>query len=121
MTSTEVSNITIEQLSGRVYLNGKHVGTIHYPYEENRQRVRRSTWKVVMCGRSVGTYRTYDAAQDAARQWQPTDEIDRMVYADQRAHEVAWMTAEERNEYDRIANATLAELARWETEGGTVR
>lgn len=76
-----MSGTEIERLSGRVYVGGRHVGTIHYPYEENGQRVRRSTWKLVMCGRSVGTFRTFDAAQDAAQQWQPTDDLDRQIVA----------------------------------------
>jgi hypothetical protein len=71
--------VTIDLISGNVYLNGRLVGKIHYPFEENGQRVRRSTWKLVMGGRAVGTFPTFDAAQVAAQDWRPSDEIDRRI------------------------------------------
>lgn len=57
---------SIDHTSGRVTFGGRHVGTIHFPYEETGRQVRRSTYKLLLAGTSRGTFPTFAEAAAVA-------------------------------------------------------
>ena len=72
---------TIDRASGRVTVNGVQVGKVERPYEEGGRQVRRASYKVIMCGRAVGTAPGWAAAQAIVQGWEPEDETDRVILA----------------------------------------
>ena len=72
---------TIDRASGRVSANGVQIGKIERPYEEGGRQVRRSTYKVIMCGRAAGTAPGLTGAQAIVQGWEPSDETDRAILA----------------------------------------
>jgi hypothetical protein len=69
--SDDVSGIEVEANTGRVLRYGKHVGTLHYPYEFQGQRVKRKGWLLIMAGKRIGSYKTKAQAVAAAEAWEP--------------------------------------------------